>query len=222
MRGDPLHFPHGYGGWDVSENLGNRNPLWKIYRCVWFLFRRNLFYSKLVPAVLAAGSMDNDPLPRTLGPLLKTLVFTILVPGFVLFGAPYLLLGGFPALGRGPLAWFGLLCVVAGAGIYFRCAWEFAVRGLGTPAPIAPTKFLVVSGLHRYVRNPMYIGVMLVIWGEAAMFRSVVLAAYAASVCVAVHLFVIFYEEPTLRRQFGESYEAYRRSVPRWIPRFKK
>jgi hypothetical protein len=71
----------------------------------------------------------------------------------VTVGAPYLLLGGFPALGRSPLAWLGLLCIVIGASIYFSCAWEFAVRGLGTPAPIAPTKLLVVSGLHRYVRN---------------------------------------------------------------------
>jgi protein-S-isoprenylcysteine O-methyltransferase Ste14 len=191
-------------------------------RCVWFLFRRCLFYSKLLPAVLAAGFMEKNPMPRALGPLLKTLLFTILVPGFVLVGAPYLLLGGFPAPGRGPLAWLGLLCVVIGASIYFRCAWEFAVRGLGTPAPIAPTKFLVVSGLHRYVRNPMYIGVMLVIWGEAALFHSAVLAVYAVMVCIPVHLFVIFYEEPTLRRQFGEQYEEYRRAVPRWIPRFKK
>ncbi len=166
--------------------------------------------------------MDNDPTPQTLGPLLKTLLFTIFVPGFVLVGAPYLLLGGFPRPVRGPLFWFGLLGIILGEAIYFRCAWEFAVRGLGTPAPIAPTKFLVVSGLHRYVRNAMYIGVILVIWSEAALFHSVVLAAYAAFVCVSVHLFVIFYEEPTLRRQFGESYEQYRRSVPRWIPRFKQ
>jgi protein-S-isoprenylcysteine O-methyltransferase Ste14 len=96
------------------------------------------------------------------------------------------------------------------------------VRGLGTPAPIAPTKFLVVSGLHRYVRNPMYIGVWLVILGEATLFHSLVLVAWAAFFCVPVHAFVIFYEEPTLRRQFGESYEEYRRSVPRWIPRFRK
>ncbi len=114
-------------------------------------------------------------MPRVLAPLLKTVVFTILVPGFVTVGAPYLLLGGTPKPGHGPLAWLGLFCLVAGAGIYFRTAWEFAVRGLGTPAPIAPTKFLVVSGLHRYVRNPMYIGVLLVILGEAAMFRASVL-----------------------------------------------
>jgi protein-S-isoprenylcysteine O-methyltransferase Ste14 len=106
--------------------------------------------------------------------------------------------------------------------IYFRCAWEFAVRGLGTPAPIAPTRFLVTTALHRYVRNPMYIGVLGMLLGEAITFRAVVLFKYWVFCFVAVYLFVLLYEEPTLRRQFGESYEEYRRSVPRWIPRFRR
>jgi len=106
-----------------------------------------------------------------------------------------------------------------GIAIYFRCAWEFAVRGLGTPAPIAPTKFLVPTALNRYVRNPMYIGGFGVLLGEAATFHSMRLLGYAAFLCIPVQLFVVYYEEPTLRRQFGDSYEPYRRSVPRWIPR---
>ena len=106
-----------------------------------------------------------------------------------------------------------------GAAIYFRCAWEFAVRGLGTPAPIAPTKYLVTTALHRYVRNPMYLGVALAIVGEAVIFRSVHILIYAALMLTIAHVFVVLYEEPTLRRQFGESYEEYRRTVPRWIPK---
>ena len=159
---------------------------------------------------------------RAVAPLLKTLLFTIFVPGSVLVGAPYLLLDGFPTPTAGPLTWIGALGAASGACIYFRCAWEFAVRGLGTPAPIAPTKHLVITGLHRYVRNPMYIGVFLVIGGESALFHSAILAVYAAILCVPVQLFVVFYEEPKLLRQFGESYEHYRHSVPRWIPRVKK
>lgn len=158
---------------------------------------------------------------RTIGPILKTILFTVLVPGSVLVLIPWLMLGGFPRPERGLLTWLGMLMILAGTGIYFRCAWEFAVRGLGTPAPIATTKFLVTTALHRYVRNPMYIGVFGAILGEAATFRSVRLLAYAAFFCVPVQLFVVFYEEPTLCRQFGDSYEAYRRSVPRWIPRFR-
>jgi protein-S-isoprenylcysteine O-methyltransferase Ste14 len=157
---------------------------------------------------------------RALGPILKTILFTILVPGSVLVLIPSWILGGFPKPTPSPITWFGILVSSLGAAIYFRCAWEFAVRGLGTPAPIAPTKFLVTTALHRYVRNPMYIGVFAVILGEAATFRSLRLLAYAGFFCVPVDLFVVFYEEPTLRRQFGESYEEYRRSVPRWIPRF--
>jgi len=158
---------------------------------------------------------------RALGPILKTIVFTIVVPGSVLVLIPSWILGGFPKPAPSPLTWLGILLIVLGAAIYFRCAWEFAVRGLGTPAPIAPTKFLVTTALHSYVRNPMYIGVLGVLLGEALLFRAVVLLKYAAFCFAAAYFFVIFYEEPTLRRQFGESYEEYRRSVPRWIPKFK-
>jgi protein-S-isoprenylcysteine O-methyltransferase Ste14 len=158
---------------------------------------------------------------RALGPILNTILFTIFVPGTVTALIPSWLLGGYPRPESGILTGLGLLIVLLGAAIYFRCAWEFAVRGLGTPAPVAPTKFLVVTALHRYVRNPMYIGVLGVLLGEAVLFRAVVLLEYAAFFFTAVYLFVVFYEEPTLRRQFGESYEQYRRTVPRWIPKFK-
>lgn len=161
-------------------------------------------------------------MPQSLSPLVKTLIFTIVVPGSVAVGIPYLLMGGVPPPGRGRWAAFGLLVIGAGASIYFRCAWEFAVRGLGTPAPISPTKFLVVGGLHRYVRNPMYLGVALVIVGEAALFRALPLAEYAVLMLLIAHCFVIFYEEPTLHRQFGDSYDEYRRAVPRWIPSHRK
>jgi protein-S-isoprenylcysteine O-methyltransferase Ste14 len=156
---------------------------------------------------------------RALGPILKTILFTVFVPGTVAVLVPRWLLDGFPTLQPGPLTWLGAIIILTGAAIYFRCAWEFAVRGLGTPAPIAPTKFLVTTALHRYVRNPMYIGVALVIIGESALFRRPHLLAYATAMLLIAHLFVVLYEEPTLRRQFGASYDAYRRSVPRWIPK---
>jgi protein-S-isoprenylcysteine O-methyltransferase Ste14 len=153
--------------------------------------------------------------------ILNTIIFTVLVPGSVSVLGPYLLLQRSATLALGPLTLLGLLGIGFGAAIYFRCAWEFAVRGLGTPAPIAPTKYLVTTALHRQVRNPMYIGVFLVLIGEAALFRSLKLLLYAGLFCMAVELFVLYYEEPTLQRQFGESYEEYKRSVPRWIPKFK-
>lgn len=176
-----------------------------------------------MPTVLLGFSgMNRSVISRTIGPLLQTLLFTIVVPGTVAVVVPRYLIRDFPTPTHGTFSAVGVAVIVLGACIYFRCAWEFAVRGLGTPAPIAPTKFLVVSGLHRYVRNPMYLGVALVILGEAALFQAPHLALYAAAMLLTAHLFVVFYEEPTLRRQFGESYEEYRRTVPRWVPRFRK
>jgi protein-S-isoprenylcysteine O-methyltransferase Ste14 len=157
---------------------------------------------------------------RALGPIPETILFTILVPGTVAVLIPFWLMGGYPPLAPGPMTWLGAVVTLVGAAIYFRCAWEFAVRGLGTPAPIAPTKFLVTTALHRYVRNPMYIGVALAIAGQAALFRRLQLVEYAAVMLLIAHVFVVLYEEPTLRQQFGDSYEEYRRSVPRWIPKF--
>jgi protein-S-isoprenylcysteine O-methyltransferase Ste14 len=159
---------------------------------------------------------------RALAPILKTILFTTFVPGTVAVLIPRWLIGGFSSSQPGALAWLGALITLVGVAIYFRCAWEFAIRGLGTPAPIAPTKFLVTSALHRYVRNPMYIGVAMVIVGEAVFFRRPHLLVYAALMLLTAHLFVVFYEEPTLRRQFGEPYEEYRRTVPRWVPKFPK
>lgn len=156
---------------------------------------------------------------RTFWPIVKTILFSVLVPGTVAALVPRWLIGGFYLQQNAPLSWLGIGLIACGTAIYLRCAWEFAVRGLGTPAPIAPTKFLVTTALHRHVRNPMYIGVALVILGEAALFRSVRLVVYAAAMLGTAHLFVVFYEEPTLRRQFGKSYEEYFDSVRRWIPK---
>jgi protein-S-isoprenylcysteine O-methyltransferase Ste14 len=160
-------------------------------------------------------------MPPRFWPILNTLLFTIFVPGTVAILIPRWILGRFILPPNGALTWIGDLVFLMGTVIYLRCAWEFAVRGLGTPAPIAPTKFLVTTALHRYVRNPMYIGVAMAIVGEAAIFRSVHVAEYAVVMLLIAHTFVVLYEEPTLQRQFGESYEEYRKTVPRWIPRLR-
>ena len=115
-----------------------------------------------------------------------------------------------------------LAIIAVGIAIYLYTAlWGFALVGGGTPAPIAPTKILVVAGLHRFVRNPMYIGVALAIGGQALLFRSLHIAIYMVCMLLTAHLFVVFYEEPTLRKQFGEEYERYRATVPRWIPKLR-
>jgi len=96
---------------------------------------------------------------------------------------------------------------------------RFAVKGLGTPAPVFPPRHLVVSGLYCYVRNPMYVAVIAVIAGQALVFANLRLLAYGAAVWLAFHLFVLFFEEPTLQRAFGAEYEAFCAGVPRWTPR---
>lgn len=152
--------------------------------------------------------------------LVKTLIFTVLAPGAVTVLVPYLLLGPRPEFDLGPLRFVGVLSMALGAGTYLWCAWNFVFACRGTPAPIDPPKELVVKGPYRFVRNPMYIAVGLVLSGEAILFQSYNLVVYALLAWLACHLFVVFYEGPTLRQKFGVPYEAYRQAVPRWIPRF--
>ena len=98
---------------------------------------------------------------------------------------------------------------------------RFAIQGLGTPAPPFPTRYLVITGLYRYVRNPMYVAVAAIIVGQGLQLANLRVLAYGALVGCGFHLFVIGYEEPTLRRTFGAEYEAYCRGVSRWIPRLR-
>jgi protein-S-isoprenylcysteine O-methyltransferase Ste14 len=153
---------------------------------------------------------------------LKTILFTILYPGSVTVLVPYLILSGQPREGRSDLDVVrvsGLLLIAVGIAGFAWCAREFVIAGRGTPAPYDPPKALVVSGLFRYTRNPMYVSVVLVVLGEAVLFASPWLFGYAAALWVAFHLRVRYYEEPTLRRSFGATYEEYCRAVPRWVPR---
>jgi protein-S-isoprenylcysteine O-methyltransferase Ste14 len=121
--------------------------------------------------------------------------------------------------GAWPLQWIGALLIGLGAAGLVESFARFALQGRGTPAPIFPTERLVAGGLYRHVRNPMYVAVVAVILGQALLFGSVALLEYGAVVWLMFHLFVILYEEPTLRRSFGADYEAFCRAVPRWIPR---
>ena len=146
-------------------------------------------------------------------------MFVIFVPGTVLLLVPYLLLAKDVPRPGGLVNWLALAPCTLGAAILLRCAWDFAVVGLGTPAPLDPTESLVVNGLYRFVRNPMYVGVALALFSEALLFSSLRLLEYALLVGIGIHLFVLAYEEPTLKKQFGASYQAYCQAVPRWIPR---
>lgn len=161
---------------------------------------------------------QNAPLRAIVG----TIVFTALVPGSVVLLVPYLLSGwrfAAPILGLNATRSIGaglfLIAVPFFGNFLARFVWE----GRGTPAPIAPPERLVTGGVFQHVRNPGYLSAIAMIAGQGLFFGSVRILIYALLVAVGFHLFVIFYEEPTLRTRFGAEYEGYCRRVPRWIPR---
>ncbi len=152
---------------------------------------------------------------------LKSLLFLILAAGL---GAGYIPLTLLP---RGPQVETGLFTYLAfpfwflGGVTILWCFWNFTFRGHGTPAPIDPPKELVTTGLYRYVRNPIYLGVLTIIIGHFLWFKTIWMLAYLVVAFLVLHLFVTLYEEPTLKGKFGAAYENYCRSVPRWIPKIK-
>jgi protein-S-isoprenylcysteine O-methyltransferase Ste14 len=151
----------------------------------------------------------------------KSLLFLIAAPGMVAGYIPLALLRRGPQLETGILAYLAFPLWAIGGIILLWSFWNFLVQGRGTPAPIDAPKELVATGFYRYVRNPMYVGVLLMLLGHFLWFQFAWLIFYAALVFLSFHLFVTLYEEPTLKRNFGASYEEYLRRVPRWIPRFK-
>jgi len=158
-------------------------------------------------------------------PAIGTLVFVITVPGTVIGIVPFLLSRwnlAPPFFGWLLTRWLGVALIVGAAPIFFDFVIRFASEGRGTPAPIAPTRHLVVGGVFRYVRNPGYIAVVSLLIGQGLLFGSASIVLYTTVVALAFHLFVLMYEEPTLRRQFGKEYEAYCREVPRWIPHLRR
>lgn len=153
--------------------------------------------------------------------LLRNLIFTILQPGIVAGLGPWWLIqrGGINIWDDhlGLAQWSGLITGLAGAGITLYCIYQFATEGRGTLSPADPTKNLVARGLYRYSRNPMYIGVLMVLAGEALFTGYAVLWLYTGLIFLLFNLFVHFVEEPRLRRDFGEEYRMYCQSVNRWI-----
>jgi protein-S-isoprenylcysteine O-methyltransferase Ste14 len=124
-----------------------------------------------------------------------------------------------PWLGFPAFRVLGGLLIAAGIPVLLDSFMRFALQGLGTPAPVFPTRRLVVTGLYRYVRNPMYVAVVSVIGGQGLLLGNLRILEYGALVWLAFYIFVIGYEEPTLKRSFGPEYDAFRAHVPRWIPR---
>jgi len=156
--------------------------------------------------------------------VLGSLAFLVLAPGTVAGVVPWWIsrwrmqpafLG--LALGRA----IGAALVVAACAALLDSFARFALRGLGTPAPVLPTRHLVVTGLYRHVRNPMYVAVVSAVLGQALLLGDARVLAYGAFLWLVFHLFVLGYEEPTLQRSYGPEYEVFCANVPRWVPRLR-
>ena len=153
--------------------------------------------------------------------LVRTVTYATLFVGLLLVFLPTRLLAWsgitrMPNLGIPQV--LGILVTAIGAAIALWCIFTFAFIGKGTPAPFDPPRRLVVRGPYRFVRNPMYIGAALALFGAAVFYESIPLLIYVALFVVITHLFVVLYEEPTLSRTFGQHYHVYRKKVRRWLP----
>jgi protein-S-isoprenylcysteine O-methyltransferase Ste14 len=152
---------------------------------------------------------------------LKSLIFLIIAPGMMAGFIPLAFFRNGPQTQTGIFSYLALPFWAVGIAILLWSFWDFAQRGLGTPAPIDPPKRLVMEGLYRYTRNPMYVGVLLVILGHFLWSGYWVLMAYGGLFFIATHLFIVLYEEPHLKKTFGADYDEYCRRVSRWIPKIK-
>jgi protein-S-isoprenylcysteine O-methyltransferase Ste14 len=156
--------------------------------------------------------------------ILGSFVFLLLAPGIVGGIVPWWISHWQmlpPLLGFSGFRILGALLIAVGLPMLLDSFARFAIQGLGTPAPVLPTRHLVVSGLYRYVRNPMYVGVSATVFGQGLLFGDVRLLIYGFFVWLAFYVFVFGYEEPKLKKTFGEEYLEFSRNVPRWIPRLR-
>jgi protein-S-isoprenylcysteine O-methyltransferase Ste14 len=154
--------------------------------------------------------------------LMRAVIYATLFVGLVLVFVPARLLSwaGMEEPSRtGPVQVAGMVAGTVGAALALGCVVTFVHRGRGTPAPFDPPCRLVISGSYRFVRNPMYIGAGLALAGAALFYGSVELLAYLGLLLIASHLFVVFHEEPALKRSFGQEYDAYCEKVGRWLPK---
>jgi protein-S-isoprenylcysteine O-methyltransferase Ste14 len=159
---------------------------------------------------------------RKLLAMIGSAIFLVVAPGFVAGLVPWWISHWqleAPFLGLQVFRFAGALLVAMGLIGLLNSFVRFALQGLGTPAPVFPTRHLVVAGLYRYVRNPMYIAVVMTILGQALIFGNAGLLEYGGLIWLLFHLFVLLYEEPTLRATFGAEYDSFCAEVPRWIPR---
>ncbi len=152
---------------------------------------------------------------------LGSLIFLLVAPGTIAGLVPWWLTGWAVGEAPAPLRVVGAVLVLVGAAALLHAFGRFVLEGFGTPAPVAPPRRLVIGGLYRYIRNPMYVALVMAIVGQAVLLVQPVLLVWAAITGLAMAGFVYGYEEPTLSDRFGADYDAYRRAVPAWWPRLR-
>jgi protein-S-isoprenylcysteine O-methyltransferase Ste14 len=162
---------------------------------------------------------------RRLSAILGSLVFLVVAPGMLAGLGPWWLTRWEvrdTTLANLPVQALGWLLIALGLYVLLESFARFALQGFGTPAPVFPTRKLIVEGFYRFTRNPIYLAVEFIIFGQGLVFGDIRLFLYGVAFWIPCHLFVLFYEEPTLRRTFGTEYEAYTANVPRWLPRLTR
>lgn len=153
-----------------------------------------------------------------------SLVWLVIAPGTLAGYLPWAISGwhvGPPLLGLAATRWFGIALIAGGLPLLLEAFARFALQGRGTPAPVLPPERLVVYGFYRHVRNPMYVAVTALIFGQGLLLGDLRVLGLGAVVWLVFHLFVLAYEEPTLEGRYGRQYADYRAAVPRWIPRLR-
>ena len=156
------------------------------------------------------------------GLIVRSLLYTILIPTNVIFFVPYLLRrvdSDMPVLNFGIIGWTGWLFILLGFAVILASNWKFTFTGHGTLWPVEPPKEFVATGVFRYVRNPMYVGVLTALFGQFLLDGDILILGFAMILCLGFNLLIHFYEEPNLRKRFGHTYEEYCQKVNRWIPK---
>ncbi len=151
----------------------------------------------------------------------KSLLYLIFEAGLFALYIPLALLRVGSRIETGIISVLAIPLWLIGSLMILRCFWDFTLKGRGTPVPMDPPKELVITGFYRYVRNPIYVGVLLIFLGHFLWFGYWALLIYTVLAFIGVHIFIVLYEEPTLKRKFGAAYEDYLKRVPRWIPKFR-
>lgn len=152
----------------------------------------------------------------------RSLLYLIIEAGLFALYVPLALLRSGPQIETGVFSWLAIPLWFIGSLVVLSCFWNFTFKGRGTPVPTDPPKELVITGPYYYVRNPIYVGVILIFLGHFLWFGYWALLIYTVFAFIGVHFFVVLYEEPTLKRKFGAPYENYLKKVPRWIPRIRE